>query len=191
MSDSIVDLSLLDVRAADSALSGSPLEIDDEVVALFDQYRNRLLRYVLSLGLCVHDGEDVIQEVFLSLFKHLRLGRSRKNLPAWTFRVAHNLALKQRQFVQKQQVKWEADSRLAENHLDPATGPEEQLADRQRRKRLLAVMRALPEHDQWCLYMRAEGLSYREIAEALGMSLGAVANSLVRSIARLARVDER
>jgi RNA polymerase sigma-70 factor, ECF subfamily len=191
MSDSIVDLSVLDVRAAEVALSGSPVEIEREVVGLFDEYRNRLMRYALSLGLNAHDGEDVIQEVFLSLFKHLQLGRSRRNLPAWIFRVAHNLALKQRRLVQKQQVNEETDGRLAESHADLSRNPEEQLAYRQRRKRLLAAMHVLPERDQWCLYMRAEGLRYREIADALGMSLGAVANSLVRSFERLGRVDER
>jgi RNA polymerase sigma-70 factor, ECF subfamily len=191
MSDSIVDLSVLDVRAAEAALSGSPVEIEREIVGLFDEYRNRLMRYALSLGLNAHDGEDVIQEVFLSLFKHLQLGRSRRNLPAWIFRVAHNLALKQRHLVYKRQVNQETDGRLAENHADLSRNPEEQLADRERRKRLLAAMHVLPERDRWCLYMRAEGLSYREIADALGMSLGTVANSLVRSFERLGRVDGR
>ena len=65
----------------------------EELVGLFDQLRDRLLRYVISLGLPVRDGEDIIQEEFLSLFRHLQQGRSRSNLQAWTFRVAHNQAL--------------------------------------------------------------------------------------------------
>jgi len=190
-SDFLIDLSLLHVRPAEAALPESRAEVENEVVGLFDQYRNRILRYVLSMGLCAHDAEDVSQEVFLSLFRHLRLGRPRQNLPGWIFRVAHNLALKQRQFVQKHQTHRDTALDLPENRADSSGDPEEQLADRERRKRLLAAMRALPERDQWCLYMRAEGLSYREIANALGMSLGAVANSLVRSFERLERVDGR
>jgi len=58
---------------------------------LFEQFRNPLLRYALSFGLSVHDGEEVIQEVFIALFRHLQLQRSRKNLRGWIFRVAHNL----------------------------------------------------------------------------------------------------
>ena len=57
--------------------------------------------------------------------------------------------------------------------------------------RLRAVLRALPEPDQHCLRLRAEGLRYREIAEVLGMSLGAVSISLTRSLARLERADRR
>ena len=60
----------------------------------------------------------------------------------------------------------------------------------QRQHRLLAVVKALPELDQCCLSLRAEGLRYREIAEVLGISLGAVANSLEKSLSRLNRADE-
>jgi RNA polymerase sigma-70 factor (ECF subfamily) len=56
---------------------------------------------------------------------------------------------------------------------------------------LLAVVHALPELDQGCLRLRAEGLRYREIASVLGMSLGAVSISLTRSLARLIRADGR
>jgi RNA polymerase sigma-70 factor (ECF subfamily) len=59
----------------------------------------------------------------------------------------------------------------------------------ERQQRLLAVVRAMPEQDQCCLSLRAEGLRYRNIAEILGISLGSVANSLERSLSRLARAD--
>lgn len=187
MRDSTIELpySCTTDAPAPAAVPGIPIE--QEVMFLFDQMRNRLVRYVLSLGVYAHDGEDIIQEVFLSLFRHLQLGRSRENLRAWVFQVAHNLALKYRNGKRRQQARINPDSSLVENHLDPATNPEEQLANIQRQRRLLAIVRALPEQDQWCLYLRAEGLRYREIARALGMSLGAVSNSLARSIARLER----
>jgi RNA polymerase sigma-70 factor (ECF subfamily) len=191
MPDSTIGLPIS--NTIDAALPAAPseIEIEEEVVVLFDRFRNRLLRYVLSIGVYAQDGEDIIQEVFLSLFRHLRLGKSRANLPGWIFRVAHNLALKQRNSKGKQRVGTECDIRLTENQLDPATNPEEQFAEGERQNRLLAIVRALPEQDQWCLYMRAEGLRYREIVDVLGMSLGSVSNSMARSITRLARADER
>jgi RNA polymerase sigma-70 factor (ECF subfamily) len=73
--------------------------------------------------------------------------------------------------------------------LDSSLDPEGQLASRQRQKQLLRVVRALPAQDQRCLHLRAEGLRYREIAEVLGISLGAVAFSLERSLRRLANAD--
>jgi RNA polymerase sigma-70 factor, ECF subfamily len=189
--DSIIEPALL--GAADIARSASApaIEIENEVILLFDEFRGRLLRYAMSLGIGVQDGEDVIQEVFLSLFRHLRLGRSRSNLRGWVFRVAHHLALKQRNSTHRRQATIAPDALLVETQADPAANPEERLDEAQRQQRLMLVFDALPERDRWCLSLRAEGLRYREIADVLGMSLGAVSNSLARSLARLARADER
>src|SRR5690349_6174771 len=71
--------------------------LENEVSALFDDLRAPLLRYLLSFGLSPQDGEEVIQEVFLSLFLHLRDDKPRSNIRGWVFRVAHNLGLKRRE----------------------------------------------------------------------------------------------
>jgi RNA polymerase sigma-70 factor, ECF subfamily len=169
----------------------SPGALENAVISLFDQLRDRLLRYILSFGLSIHDSEEVIQDVFLSLFRHLQLGRSRRNLHGWVFRVAHNLALKQCSENRKLYDTAGSGRALVEQQLDPAPSPEEALAYSQRQERLLAVFRALPEQDQRCLRLRAEGLRYREIANVLGVSLGSISVSLARSLARLGRADGR
>jgi len=179
------------MSAISAALPLAPKAAEEEVIALHDEFRNGLLRYVLSFGIDVHDGEDVIQEVFLSLFRHLQLGRSRANLRGWLFRVAHNLALKQRNRTQRRQAQIASSEDFFENRSDPAENPEEQLAKSQRQRQLLLVVGALSASDRYCLLLRAEGLRYREIADGLRISLGAGANSLARSMERLRRADER
>lgn len=165
--------------------------LEDEVVGMFELFRNRLLRYLLGLGLDAHDGEEVVQEVFLALFQHLQRGKSRHNLRSWIFRVAHNLGLKQRARNRLcVQSAIEAGGALAQAHADPGPNPEEQLLDKLRQRRLRAVLDALPEKDRWCLYLRAEGLRYREIAGVLGISIGAVSLLLARSLARLGCADK-
>ena len=180
--------SILGVQSTHSA--DGPDRLETEVVAFFDRFRVPLLRYLLGFGLAVPDGEEVLQEVFLALFQHLRRGRSRQNLPGWLFRVAHNLASKRcgqtrRDFGTRVEVG------IEEVALDPSPNPEDQLVTTQTRQRLLAVVQALPEQDRRCLFLRAEGLRYRELAETLGMSLGAVSLSLSRSLSRIARAAER
>jgi|ERR1700728_405504 RNA polymerase sigma-70 factor, ECF subfamily len=165
-------------NAAEAAHSAKPSEIEPEVIELFDQFRDPLLRYALSFGISIHDGEEVIQEVFLSLFRHLQLLRSRKTFAAGSS-------------ANRRSYKTTSDRTIAEEQFDPTPNPEEQLSSAQRRHRLLAVVHALPEADQGCLRLRAEGLRYREIAAVLGMSLGAVSISLTRSLARLIRADGR
>jgi RNA polymerase sigma-70 factor (ECF subfamily) len=187
-SNSISGLFPSQTREAET--SESVLSVEHEILSLFDLLRVNLLRYAISFGLSVHDGEDILQEVFLALFHHLRQERSRSNLRGWVFRVTHHLALKRRATNQSRSNLCEADCFL-EEYTDPSPSPEEQLIFRERRANLLATVRALPENDQWCLRLRAEGLRYREISEVLGISLGSVSTSLTRSLARLERTDKR
>jgi len=184
--DSALSAILQAANQADRASESSALE--EEVVDLFDQFRDRLLRYALSFGLSIPDGEEIVQEVFLALFQHLQRGKPRRNLPGWMFRVTHNLALKQRE-QSRRNPRIAIGPYAAALPVDPAPTPEAQLAGSQREERLQAALCALPEQDRRCLYLRAEGLRYREIAEALSMSLGSVSMSLARSLARLGRAD--
>jgi RNA polymerase sigma-70 factor, ECF subfamily len=180
-------LSLLDLSLR-TTLSGGEEALHTEVLALFDEHAPGLHRYVCSFGLGTDGARDIVQEVFLSLHRHLSLDRPRTNLKGWLFRVAHNLALKQRRTVSRR-MESALDDEFLDRLFDPAANPEERVASDQRRLRLRAVLRALPDRDQRCLYLRAEGLPYRDIGKALGISLGSVAKSLNRSLTRLMRAD--
>ena len=114
--DSIHELAF--PASASTGASAKPSESEREVIDLFDQFRNPLLRYVVSLGLSFHDGEEIIQEVFLALFRHLQLGKSRRNLRGWVFRVAHNLALKQRTANKKAQATLDSDETVVQRQPD-------------------------------------------------------------------------
>jgi RNA polymerase sigma-70 factor (ECF subfamily) len=144
--------------------SGDPVEVEAEVLALFDECGAPLLRCVGAFGVSAHDTEDVVQDVFLSLFRHVQLGRPRTNLRGWLFGVAHNLALKHRLRTRKRHLTgepmWPNSRTVREESRRPHVNvtPEQQLASRQRQQRLLAVFRALPERDRRCLSLRAEGL---------------------------------
>jgi RNA polymerase sigma-70 factor, ECF subfamily len=185
----LIDELALPAGASTGSLA-KPSEIECKVIDLFEQFRNPLLRYVISLGLSLHDGEEIIQEVFLALFRHLQLGKSRRNLRGWVFRVAHNLALKQRLANRKTLATLDTDEGVFHRQPDAGPSPEEQVASSQRLERMQAVLRALPEQDRCCLSLRAEGLRYREIAATLGISLGAVSIALTRSLARLERANQ-
>jgi len=187
MSSGLTDVAATRTLAASSVTDpGNRRDrLEEEVVALFDEFRDPLLRYLSGSGAAFPDCEDVIQETFFALFQHLRGGKSRDNLRGWLFRVAHNLAAKRyhrRRRDLELTAGWTEDSAV-----DPAPSPEGQAVFSQTRQRLLAVVKALPELDRRCLFLRAEGLRYREIAGVLNMSLGAVSLSLARTLGRIAR----
>jgi RNA polymerase sigma-70 factor (ECF subfamily) len=192
MSFDLTDSTTLSILRAASATDPTDSRglLAEEVAALFDQFRSPLLRYLSSFGLALPDCEEILQEVFLSLFQHLRGGKSRDNVRGWLFRVAHNLALRRRNVIRRDSETWAV---AGAEHLavDPYPNPEDQLASSQIQQRLLSIVKALPEQDRRCLFLRSEGLTYREIAEILDISLGGVSLSLARSLARLARSVKR
>ena len=110
-------------RAVGESASATSSDAEREVTRLFDQFRTPLFRYVLSLGLSVHDSEEIIQEVFMALFRHLQLGKSRQNLRGWVFSVAHNLGLKWRRKNQRRPDGINARDSAVGDHLDSSPNP--------------------------------------------------------------------
>lgn len=186
-SDSAIDLSCLGHSSAQEVRSRAEVEL--EVLQLFDTSSDALARYVATLGVPRHDVEDVTQDVFLALYRHLMRDLPRSHLRGWLYRVAHNLSLKHLRSQSRSRSKIESYLRLASGPSDSASNPERALSESQRQQRLLSVFRALVPQDRECLALRSEGLRYREISKILGMSLGAVAKSVARSIQRLESVD--
>lgn len=160
--------------------SETAASLEAEVTALFEEYRGPVLRFLLSVDLPIADSEEIVQEVFLALFQHLRANKPRHNLRAWIFAVANNLGRRARR------------KRPAIDLAHPAVPTPEQVAiNNQLHRRLHAVINALPEKDRACFALRAEGLRYREIAEVLGISVAGVALSLERALHRLSQIPSR
>jgi|SRR3984957_420324 len=156
--------------------------LQDEVAQLFEEARDDVYRYLLTLGLYPPEAQEASQEVFLRLYATLKKGELIRSPRAWIFRVAHNLGLKIRA-QQKGNEPFDAslEARLAGSTADP----ERSLLERERASRFHAEIEALSEQQRRCLYLRLEGLRYPEIAAALGISASAVGEFLRRAIVRL------
>jgi RNA polymerase sigma-70 factor (ECF subfamily) len=156
------------------------------IVALYDELRPSLYGYLICLGLTSYEADDVIQEAFLGLFQHLEAGGKDDNLRGWVFRVAHNLSRN----LQKRERRLVSDTETDGEHLvlerpDTALNPEDQYVWKEHLRRLEAAIGHLTEQQCQCLYLRAEGLRYREIAHVLGIGVSRVPQLLQRAIVRI------
>ena len=160
-------------------------KLREEVAQLFEEAREDVYRYLLTLGLYPPRAQEAAQEVFLRLYSTLRKGEEIHNQRAWIFRVAHNLGLKIRA-RQNPLVGFDAEleTRLASRTADP----ERALIDREKALRFHHAVEGLSDQQQRCLFLRLEGLRYPEIGATLGISASAVGEFLRRAIARLRRV---
>jgi len=166
------------------ALPLSRLRIDDrEATTLFRELRKPLLRYLACLGLSSDEAQDVVQDAFLMLHRHLSAGGSEENIRAWLFRVAHNRA-RNRQASYDRRFAAPLDNE-ASDIADQAT-PERALIEKEKFKRLGIAIRALPSTERECLLLRASGLRYREISEVMGIPSSTVADTVERAVRKLA-----
>jgi RNA polymerase sigma-70 factor (ECF subfamily) len=159
------------------------------VIALFDAQARRLLRYIEHCGLDRDAAEDVLQETFLALHRHLVLDRPQSNLTGWLFQVAHNLARREQRRRRRAGPATSWDVASVSRVAAAAPTPEQAFHAAEADRRLRAAVETLPERDRSCLRLRADGLRYREIAAALNMSLGGVAKSIARSLKRVAHLS--
>lgn len=159
--------------------------LEQKVAELFDLLRDPLYRYVCRLIGRRPEAEDLTQEAFLRLFDSLQKGHAMGNVRPWLYRVAHNLAIDWlRQQGRMEQI---ADDALPlAVTIDAAPNAEQRLLTDERHHRLRALMTQLSPQQRHCLFLRAEGLNYREIGDVLGISISSVATFLGRAIKRIA-----
>ena len=154
-----------------------------EATTLYRELRKPLLRYLVCLGLSSDEAQDVVQDAFLSLQRHLASEGERENIRAWLFRVAHNQARnRQRSYHRRFSEPLDGEMDFV---ADDAT-PEQRVLEKEKFRRLAAAVRLLTESERECLLLRAGGLRYREIGEVLGMAVSTVGDTVERAIKKLA-----
>jgi RNA polymerase sigma-70 factor, ECF subfamily len=168
------------------------LQLEKLITAMFDETREPLRRYLRRcFNLRSSEAEETVQEAFLRLYKYLAGGGKVENLKAWVYRVAHNTALnelKRRSHVET--VRGGHTELTASSVADSAPNPEEAFLCKERMARIGAAISALSEQQRECLYLRAEGFRYREIAKILGITVPTVAQSLRRAITKVAKESD-
>ena len=158
-----------------------------QVAQLFEECREDVYRYLLTLGLDPGRAQESAQEVFLRLYASLKKGEEIQNPRGWIFRVAHNYGLKVRaRHSSESQFEPDFEALLA----SPARSPEHELLERERLLRFHRAVEGLSEQQKRCLFLRMEGLRYPEIGSALGISTSAVGEFLRRAMARLRKVRD-
>ena len=174
------------------------LRSDEQLVELFragheeafrvihDRYRQRLFAYTRQmLPGSRQDAEDALQDVFVRAYAGLRASDRDLALRAWLYRVAHNRCIDE---LRRPPL---PVPELIELVRAPVHDPIAEAERRESLRRLVADVRRLPEQQRSALLMRElAGMSYTELAAALGVSVPAVKSLLVRARVSLAAAAE-
>jgi RNA polymerase sigma-70 factor (ECF subfamily) len=157
----------------------SASELKEEVLRQFCEQGPALYRFSRTLLRDHQDAEDVVQETFLKLLKHLQARGDDSNLRGWMFTVAAHACRDRQRF----RLRWRP---WAPAH-EPAVDPVDTAADAEEQRIVQESLRSLPARDRLLLSLRTEGLSYREIADATGIHSASVGTLLARALHRWER----
>ena len=179
-------LRTLDDSAVVTAFLGGEERAFQELV---ERYQTRLLNFVFRTIGDREKAEDLVQEVFIRVHRHLhRFDRSKK-FSTWIYTIASNLAkneLRNRSrnpLVLFQTIKknWDADHRPLEWE-DTQYKPDDLFRKRHLREKVEEAVKELPEHHRIVFVLRElEGKTYEEIADITGCNLGTVKSRLNRA----------
>ena len=149
---------------------------------LFNEHGSGVYRFAVALLRHAQDAEDVVQETFLKLLQHLEAGGDTRNIRGWLFTVAAHAA-RDRQRKGRRWLPWTSDHDRA---VEPPMLPDED----GRNRALRVSLQQLADRDRLLLALRAQGLSYREIASAADVKESSVGQCLARAVERWTRAFE-
>ena len=188
-------LQAMDDSAVVTAFLGGEERAFSELVT---RYQTRLLNFVYRTIGDREKAEDLVQEVFIRVYRHLhRFDRSKK-FSTWVYTIASNLAkneLRNRSrnpLVLFQTIKsnWEDEERPLQFE-DTTARPDDLFRKRHLRQLVEDTVAQLPEHHRQVFVLRElEGKSYEEIAEITDCNLGTVKSRLNRARNAFASIIE-
>ena len=188
-------LRALDDSAVVTAFLGGEERAFQELV---ERYQTRLLNFIYRTIGDRERAEDLVQEVFIRVYRHLhRFDRSKK-FSTWAYTIASNLAkneLRNRSrnplvLFQAITKNWQDEDRPLQFE-DETTRPDDLYRKRHLRELVERATARLPEHHREVFVLRElEGKSYEEIAEITSCNLGTVKSRLNRARTSFAEIIE-
>jgi RNA polymerase sigma-70 factor (ECF subfamily) len=153
------------------------------VVLHYEQEHIALRRFLLFAGVSDAVAQEIVQETFLRLHRHLVKNSDNANIRAWLYRVARNLALNEHASARQKNVEPMESDRAALPRDE--NSPEAIFLQSEREARIRDAMARLSRAQRECLVLRTRGMKYREIAEVLQISVSSVGENVQRGLEKL------
>ena len=149
---------------------------------LVSKYQQRLFKLAYGITLDREDSLEVVQDVFISVYKNIQTFRQDSSLDTWLRKITIHQCLNWKR-KWKRRFKWnhqsleqEYDFQLPEENTND---PEILFREKQLENNLMKAIRTLPDKIRLVFVLNAiEGLSYEEIAEVLNIKKGTVSSRL-------------
>jgi len=152
---------------------------------VYRQWADAIARWAQRLGGALVDVDDVVQEVFLVVSRHLGRFRGDDQLSPWLFEVTRKITANHRR---RHRWRWLPAAETSDQHPSPCRSPEADLERREAIGQLYEALDRLPEKYRTVIVLfEIEGLSTQQIAELRQLKLSTVRVQLGRARQSLLR----
>jgi RNA polymerase sigma-70 factor (ECF subfamily) len=146
---------------------------------IFDKYHKKVYRIAYGVVRQREEALDIVQEVFIKLFRSIKNFKGRSHFYTYLYRMVMNTAIDHARKTGKQTISSLDEEGSFQPSDDLEKGPERILLQKELEERVKLAMDKLPAEQRAALIFRdVEGLSYQEMAEAMGCSIGTVMSRL-------------
>jgi RNA polymerase sigma-70 factor (ECF subfamily) len=174
---------LADERLVEQARAGDTRAFDE----LVRRHRNRVFAMIRNMIHREADAWDLAQEAFIKAWQALPRFEAKARFSTWLYRIVHNVVCDWTRKRRPESVGEMNEELLRDEQIDPAARtspgglvrPDLALSNEELRERIEAALATLtPEHREVVVLKDVHGLAYKEIAEAVGCSIGTVMSRL-------------
>ncbi len=146
---------------------------------IFDKYNKKVYRIAYGVVRQREEALDVVQEVFIKLFRSIKNFKGKSHFYTYLYRMVMNTAIDHKRKAGKQFTSSLDEEGSFEPSEEAEKGPERVLLQKELEEKVKLAMDKLPDEQRAALiYRDVEGLSYQEMAEAMGCSIGTVMSRL-------------
>src|SRR5881392_2497518 len=160
---------------------------ESSVASLYEEYSARIFGYCVRRLPSREEAEDAVQHTFMNAFRGLQRGVVPRSESAWLFKIAENVGR------ERQRSAWRRSRlELVQDPDDMASLAAAPVRSHDELAGIADALAELPPNQQRAILLREwQGLSYKETAEQLALSEGAVETLLFRARRSLARKLDR
>jgi RNA polymerase sigma-70 factor (ECF subfamily) len=171
-----------------AAIEGS----ESAFAALVDRYKDRVFRLLGRYCRDPVECEDLLQDVFLKVFRKLHTFQGESAFYTWLYRIAVNAATDHLSRASHRRLRLVGDDDALDLGTDPDQSPDAPLVAAELAAVTRQIVDSLPEKFRTVLVLREfEDLSYTEIAAVLQIQMGTVESRLFRARQRFKEALER
>jgi len=157
---------------------------EDAFRILFERYSDRLFNLIYRMTGHYEDSNDLLQEVFIRVYKNRHKCYRMKNFRGWVYTVALNIARDYLRLNKRRKEEMFDEKKIKQKAKDPL----KKIETNEIKRKILNAMNRLNAKYRAVFTLRdIEGMSYQEISKVLNIEKGTVKSRLNRARLKLAR----